>query len=48
MKAAVVHANEDVRYEEYPTPEVKPGTVLIRVRMSGICGGYKKKGRSSE
>ena len=38
MKAAVVHANEDVRYEEYPTPEVKPGTVLIRVRMSGICG----------
>ena len=38
MKAAVVHANEDVRYEEYPMPEVKPGAVLIRVRVSGICG----------
>lgn len=38
MKAAVLHANEDVRYEEYPTPETKPGTIKVRVRASGICG----------
>ena len=38
MKAAVVRANEDVRYEEYPTPEIQPGMVKIRVRVSGICG----------
>ena len=38
MKAAVLHANDDVRYEEYPMPEVLPGTVLIRVQVSGICG----------
>lgn len=38
MKAAVVRANEDVRYEEYPEPEVKKGEVKIKVKMSGICG----------
>lgn len=38
MKAAVVRANELVCYEDYKTPEVAPGTVLVRVRMSGICG----------
>lgn len=38
MKAAVLHANEDLRYEEFPTPEVKPGTVKVRVRATGICG----------
>lgn len=38
MKAAVLHANEDIRYEEYPTPQTKPGTIMVRVRASGICG----------
>ena len=38
MKAAVLHANEDIRYEDYPTPGCKPGHVLIRVRATGICG----------
>lgn len=38
MKAAVLHANEDLRYEEYPTPETAPGTVKIRIRATGICG----------
>ena len=38
MKAAVVEANEDVRYEEIPEPEVKKGWVKIRVKYSGICG----------
>ena len=38
MKAAVVCANEDVKYLEYEEPQVTPGTVKIRVRYSGICG----------
>lgn len=38
MKAAVLYGNEDLRYDDYPTPETKPGTVKIRVRASGICG----------
>ena len=38
MKAAVLYGNEDIRYEEYPTPEVTAGTVRIRVKAAGICG----------
>lgn len=38
MKAAVLHANEDIRYEEIPTPQVGPGCVKVRVRATGICG----------
>jgi L-iditol 2-dehydrogenase len=38
MKAAVLHANEDLRYEEYKEPEVRAGTVKVRVRATGICG----------
>ena len=38
MKAAVLHGNEDLRYEDYPTPETKPGTVKVHVRATGICG----------
>ena len=38
MKAAVLHSNEDIRFEDYPTPETTPGTVKIKVRATGICG----------
>ncbi len=38
MHAAVVVANEDVRYQEVEEPQVKPGFVKIRVKASGICG----------
>ena len=38
MKAAVLFGNEDIRYADYETPQTKPGTVKIRVRVSGICG----------
>lgn len=38
MKAAVVCANEDVRYQEIEEPQVLPGTVKVKVRVSGICG----------
>lgn len=38
MKAAVVCANEDVRYMDYEEPQVSPGMVKVRVKASGICG----------
>lgn len=38
MKAAVVVANEDVRYQEIEEPEIKPGCVKVKVKASGICG----------
>lgn len=38
MKAAVLFANEDIRYTEVPEPEIRPGCVKVRVRAVGICG----------
>lgn len=38
MKAAVVCANEDVRYMDYEEPIIRPGMVKVKVRASGICG----------
>ena len=38
MKAAVVVANEDVKYLEVEEPRVSKGTVKIKVAASGICG----------
>lgn len=38
MKAAVLYGNEDIRYDDYETPQVKPGMVKVRVRATGICG----------
>lgn len=38
MKAGVVHAKNDIRYEEIEKPVVKPGNVLIKVKYTGICG----------
>ena len=38
MKAGVVYAREDIRYEEIATPVPKKGEVLIKVKYTGICG----------
>lgn len=38
MKAAVVCANEDVRYLDYEEPIATAGMVKIKVKASGICG----------
>lgn len=38
MKAGVLHAREDIRYEDIPTPHPKAGEVLIKVKYTGICG----------
>jgi L-iditol 2-dehydrogenase len=38
MKAAVLHAKDDLRYEEYPDPKAGAGEVLVKVKATGICG----------
>lgn len=38
MKAAVLYGDEDIRYEDAPMPELRPGEVKVRVRAAGICG----------
>lgn len=38
MKAAVLHANRDLRYEEIETPKISDEEVLIKVKATGICG----------
>lgn len=38
MKAAVLYGNEDIRYDEFKTPETLPGTVKVRIQATGICG----------
>ena len=36
MKAGVVHAREDIRYEEIEKPQALPGKVVIKVKYTGI------------
>jgi len=38
MRVAMYYANNDVRLEEMPIPEIGPGELLMRVEASGICG----------
>ena len=38
MKAGVVHAKYDIRYEEIEKPAVTGGKILIKVKYTGICG----------
>ncbi|WP_421855001.1 zinc-binding dehydrogenase [Oricola sp.] len=47
MKAAVYHALDDIRVEEWPVPEIGPEEVLLKTLACGLCGGetmawYKK------
>jgi L-iditol 2-dehydrogenase len=38
MKAGVLYARDDLRYEDIATPVPGKGEVLVRVRATGICG----------
>ena len=38
MRAAVVKGKRRIEVEEVPTPEVLPGTVLLKIRYCSICG----------
>ncbi len=37
MKAAVIHGKNDIRVEEYPTPEAGPGEIIIKTKAASIC-----------
>ena len=38
MHVAMYYNNNDVRFEELPTPQIGPGELLVKVLASGICG----------
>lgn len=38
MKAARFHGREDIRIDDVPEPETRPGTVKVAVDWCGICG----------
>ncbi|MGE5607093.1 MAG: galactitol-1-phosphate 5-dehydrogenase [Bacteroidota bacterium] len=38
MKAAVLYGQQDIRYIDVATPQIDEGEILVRVKMSGICG----------
>jgi L-iditol 2-dehydrogenase len=38
MKALVLHAVGDLRCEESPVPQLKPGWARVRVAAAGVCG----------
>lgn len=38
MKAARFHGRKDIRIEDIPEPEIRPGAVKIDVAWCGICG----------
>lgn len=38
MRAARYYGNRDIRIEEIPEPELKPGHVMIEPAFVGICG----------
>lgn len=38
MKAGVLYGNEDIRFEDIPMPEISENEVLVKVKMTGICG----------
>ncbi len=38
MKAAVLHAVGDLRFEDVPTPDIRENEVLLRVKACGVCG----------
>lgn len=38
MKALVIHGKQDLREQEWDTPEPKEGEVRVRIAWGGICG----------
>ena len=38
MDALVLHGVSDLRYEQVPVPQLRPGTVKVRIGFCGVCG----------
>jgi L-iditol 2-dehydrogenase len=48
MRAAVLHAPRDLRYEQVPVPSPAPDEVLVRITTNGLCGSdihFYKEGK---
>lgn len=43
MRAAVYRGQDDIRVESVETPTIRPGEVLVRVEVCGVCGTDLKK-----
>ncbi len=43
MKAAVLHAPGDIRFQEVPIPAIGAGEVLLAIRAAGNCGSDLKR-----
>ena len=41
VRAAVMRAPRTLEVAEFPEPELEPGSVLMRVAFSGVCGTDK-------
>jgi L-iditol 2-dehydrogenase len=39
MKVAMYYANDDIRIEDHPLPEIGPGDLLVKTETCGLCGG---------
>ena len=38
MKAAVLYANEDIRFDDYQEPVCDSDSIIVRIKAAGICG----------
>ena len=38
LKAAVLHGQKDIRYEEVENPVIGDGEIQVKVKFTGICG----------
>lgn len=38
VKAGVLYGNEDIRYDDIEMPEISEDEVLVKIKMTGICG----------
>jgi L-iditol 2-dehydrogenase len=52
MRAAMIHGPGELRIDEVPRPEPRPGQLLIRIRACGVCPsdvrGYTGERKSSQ
>lgn len=48
MKALIFYSSSHLKYEDIPTPKIKDGEILIKVKICGLCGTdiYKIKEES--
>src|SRR5271157_5001112 len=38
MKAVVLRGVNDLRFEDLPDPKPKEGEVVVKIKLSGVCG----------